>query len=630
MEKLTVKIARLVGTPNQHSWSQVHSFIPEDKEKREKRGILLAVLSFSGEEGVEAVATGREILARFHEEYYGETETKIFTQLSRAVGKIEEEFAQPERKLEIAAGVIAGEAAYLVVKGGGRILLKRNSAVQTLVKGNQEKIETASGYLQLGDLLVLGTSLVFQVLPEGGLRAALAHEEPEEVVEAIAPLVHGQKKMAGVASLVAKVEKEEVLVEEAIEPEAEAKEAGPKFRPQLSLVEQVVSRIKRLSLKLSPGIGRVYLRQREREIKQKKMILTVAVILIILLAVSVVFGSKKRETSQREQKFESLYAQVEAAIQEGEALEELNPVKAKETLLRAQAQVIELEELGVEPGRLAEIKSRLEQTISGVVKERELGELPVFFDLSLVREKGRGEAMSLSHGAGVILDPQEKRLFAFSLAPKSVEVVAGGDELEGAALATIYSDRAYVLTQKGILEVNTANKRTALVIEKDEEWGEILDLGAFGGSLYLVDKKGMIWRYPVGETGFGGKQEWFGPGVSPHLSEVVSMAIDGSIWLLKKDGKILKFTQGAPDVFGFSGLDKELKEPQALYNDDETNNLYVLDRGNSRVLVLAKSGEYQGQYLSPMISQATDLVVSEAEKKILVLVGDKVYEIGME
>lgn len=630
MEKLTVKIARLVGTPNQHSWSQVHSFIPEDKEKRKKRGILLAVLSFSGEEGIEAVATGREILARFHEEYYGETETKIFTQLSRAVGKIEEEFAQPERKLEIVAGVVAGETAYLAVKGGGRVLLKRNSAVQTLVKGSEEKMETASGYLQPGDLVVLGTSLLFQVLPEGGLRAALAHEEPEEVVEAIVPLVHGQKKMARTASLVAKVEREAALIEEVAEPEMGPKEAKPKFRPKLSLTRQLVSRIKRLPLKLPPGIGRVYLRQREREVKQKRMILTVAVILIILLAVSVVFGSKKRETSQRQQKFESLYAQIESAIQEGEALEELNPVKAKETLLGAQAQVIELEELGVEPGRLAEIKARLEQTISGVIKERELGELSVFFDLGLVREKGRGETMSLSLGVGVILDPQEKRLFSFSLAPKSVEVVAGGDELEGAALATVYSDRAYVLTQKGILEVNTANKRTTLVIEKDEEWDEILELGAFGNNLYLVDKKGMIWRYPGGETGFGGKQEWFGPGVSPDLSGIVSMAIDGSIWLLKKDGKILKFTQGAPDAFGFSGLDKDLDKPRALYNDGETNNLYVLDNGNSRVLVLAKSGEYQGQYLSPMISQATDLVVSEAEKKILVLVGDKVYEIGME
>src|SRR4030042_3299186 len=140
----------------------------------------------------------------------------------------------------------------------------------------------------------------------------------------------------------------------------------------------------------------------------------------------------------------------------------------------------------------------------------------------------------------------------------------------------------------------------------------------------------MIWRYPSAEWGFGAKQKWFGSGVSPDLSAVVSIGIDGSIWLLREEGKILKFTQGAPDAFGYSGLDKEIEKPQAIFIDDETENLYLLDRGNSRVIILAKSGEYRGQYLWPGMSQATDLVVSETEKKILLLVNDKVYVIEIK
>jgi hypothetical protein len=145
-----------------------------------------------------------------------------------------------------------------------------------------------------------------------------------------------------------------------------------------------------------------------------------------------------------------------------------------------------------------------------------------------------------------------------------------------------------------------------------------------------VDEEGIIWRYPSTEVGFGTKQKWFGSGVSPDLSAVISTGIDGSIWLLREDGKILKFTRGAPDAFGYSGLDKEIEKPQAIFIDEETENLYLLDRGNGRVLILAKSGEYQGQYLWSGMSQATDLVVSEAEKKIVLLVNDKVYEIGIE
>jgi len=577
------------------------------------------------------VATGRELLSRFHEEYFGETETKVFTRLKTAITKIDEEFTRPERNLEIVACVIVENLAYLAVKGKGKILLKRDSAFQTLVEGDEIEIKTASGQIKEGDLILLGTSFLFQILPEERLRAALASETPEEVVEAMAPTILGQKEMSRTSSLVALIEKEKKEVE--LEPIETKTEKPPlvsfKIQPR-ALLKGIKERLSQVPLKLPKGVGRVYLRQKERELKQKKMILTVAVILIILLGVSVVFGSRTREMSQKKQKFEEISSQIETAIQEGEALRELNSVKAKESLLQAQGLVNELEELAVEKERLAEIKSRFEQILATVVKEHELTEVPVYYDLSLVRDQGRGEKMALYHDQGVILDPQGKRLFGFNLSRKSIDVLAGGDDLEGASLATIYSDWAYVLTDKGILEIETESKRTNLVIEKDEEWGKIVGLGAYGSNLYLVSKEGMIWRYPSSESGFGAKQEWFGSGVSPDLSAVISMGIDGSIWLLKEDGKILKFTQGAPDAFGYSGLDKDSEKPQALYNDDEIENLYLLDRGNTRILVLAKSGEYRGQYLWSGMNQANDLVVSEAEKKILLLVNDKVYEIEIE
>ena len=641
MEKLTVQIAKLVGTPNQHSWSQVHSFIPEEEEKKRERGILLAVISFSGEEGVEAVATGREILSRFHEEYYGETETKIFTRLQQAVEEVYQEFSLSERKLSREAGSrLAGEIitaafveniAYLTIKGGGRILLKRGETVQTLLEGNEEKLATASGYLEEGDLIMLGTNLLFEVIPQGGLRAALNNETPEEVAEAMAPLIHGQAQMARAASLVVKVKKEEGLAEEIGEISTPEEKAPQEAQSVIAgMTQKLKTLLEKVPFKLPQVVGRIYLRQREKELKQKKMVLTVAVILILLLGASIVLGSRERGLHQRQEQFVEISSQVEAALEEGEGLKELNPLKAKEILLPLQSKITEMEKLVVETEKLAEIKKRYEQVLTQVVKEHEFSDLPVFFDLSLVREGGRGDKMSLFRSSGAILDFQNKRIFGFDLSQKSIEVLAGGDELNGASSITLYNEAVYVLTEKGILEIKTKTKRTNLVIEKNEEWGEIIALGAFGGNLYLVDKSGIIWRYPVSEAGFGSKQKWFGAGVSPDLSGIISMAIDGSIWLLRNDNKILKFTRGAPDAFSISGLDKELSSPQSFYNDDETSKIYVLDKGNARLLVLGKSGEYQGQYLWPGIKEATDLVVNEAEKKILLLKEDKVYEIKID
>ena len=108
------------------------------------------------------------------------------------------------------------------------------------------------------------------------------------------------------------------------------------------------------------------------------------------------------------------------------------------------------------------------------------------------------------------------------------------------------------------------------------------------------------------------------------------MAIDGSIWLLRQDGKILKFSQGSPEAFGVAGLDKPFSSPSVIYTDSEAENLYILDKGNSRIVVLTKGGEYQGQYIWEGIKEASDMVVSEKEEKIFLLSGEKIYKIDIK
>ena len=56
----------------------------------------------------------------------------------------------------------------------------------------------------------------------------------------------------------------------------------------------------------------------------------------------------------------------------------------------------------------------------------------------------------------------------------------------------------------------------------------------------------------------------------------------------------------------------------------------LLDKGNDRVVVVNKSGEYYSQYRWPGIGGVTHLVASEEEKKILLLAGNKIYEIEIK
>ena len=64
--------------------------------------------------------------------------------------------------------------------------------------------------------------------------------------------------------------------------------------------------------------------------------------------------------------------------------------------------------------------------------------------------------------------------------------------------------------------------------------------------------------------------------------------------------------------------------------DPDNQYLYFLDKLGKRVVVTDKKGAYVAQYVDNQISGATNLIVSEAQKKIILLIGDKLMSIDMK
>ena len=108
------------------------------------------------------------------------------------------------------------------------------------------------------------------------------------------------------------------------------------------------------------------------------------------------------------------------------------------------------------------------------------------------------------------------------------------------------------------------------------------------------------------------------------------MAIDRSIWILFKDGSVFKYTSGAKDSFSIKDLPKPLSNPTKLITNADMTSVYILDKGNGRIVKLAKDGSFQKEYAASSVSQATDFEVMESDKKILILSAGKILEIPME
>lgn len=624
---LTISSAKLTGNPGTSGWAQIHEFKPEDPEKLATRGHLFAVIATRRhEEGVDGVVAGRELLGRLHEEYFGKPEGEPFNILKSAVEKVIGEFSETWGEVEIAAVTFLGNVVYSAVGGGAEVAIFRNGMLAKILESGEGKVVSASGYPKEGDILLLGTKLFFDTIPNGVIKAALESAELATAVEQLAPSVHARSDTGSLGSAVIKFEKEMLF----------AKGPEPK-KPDIQKLDAVRTGFKSLAGTVASKIEaflkrfperRIYVRgmpEEEIQPQSRKVTLTVGVILLAILLVSIGFGIAQKRLKDARGKYETRLTQAQHEIDEAVGLATLNPERARELFVSSRGLADALTSEGVKDPALAELVGKLDSN-QGVILGEYKSDPQLFLDLSILSDGLSGDDLSGSSDKVFILDKKGKKIVGISLGTKKTEVVAGPDQADGALAVASYEDRVFILTNDGIFEVGDEKTK---VVERQWE-GEVLPY-AYAGNLYLLDKSAnMIWRYAGTGKTFGAKAEWLGPGVEPDFSKIISVSIDGSIWTLSQTGKILKFTQGSPQNISAAGTFPEIASADALYTNEELGFVYILDKQGKRVVVLEKDGKYKAQYLSDKISEATDLTVSEKEKKIILLAGSKLYSIELK
>ena len=141
----------------------------------------------------------------------------------------------------------------------------------------------------------------------------------------------------------------------------------------------------------------------------------------------------------------------------------------------------------------------------------------------------------------------------------------------------------------------------------------------------------MIYRC-AGSSGntFGLQQNWLSSSTKPNFSGATDWGMNGAIYVLYPNSKILKYSLGSPQNFSVTGVSPEVGNIDAFYADPDNQYVYLLDKAGKRVVVIDKNGKYTAQYVGDQIASATNLVVSEANKKIILLTGDKLLSVEIK
>jgi hypothetical protein len=134
--------------------------------------------------------------------------------------------------------------------------------------------------------------------------------------------------------------------------------------------------------------------------------------------------------------------------------------------------------------------------------------------------------------------------------------------------------------------------------------------------VYVADKKNaQVVSFSIDKNSFAR------PVVSvrnPNLGKTVSLAIDTAVYALG-GGAVSKFMSGNLATFNVPNLTTPLSDNGKVYAQKGFTNIYILDIGNKRILVLNKTGSLVETLKSDLFTSLSDFAVDEVNKIIFVL-----------
>lgn len=640
-----LSLARVVGTPTTNAWSQVHEFTPANPGKTEARGEFFAAVSVNNT-ALPSVDLGHEILTRLNEEYFGPDEFagSPFGLLKSVVETVAREFGS--QNLEIVSAVVWRGFLYLCILGPGKVFLWRDGKLATILAGGLastakpasqgeqgEGVSVSSGRQRENDVFILATSAFSETVSQAVLAGFLAHSSDiVQVADNITPLVH-QASLPTVAGAIIQISGGQIAQQVSGSEVQGVGSSDVPVRwstglPTTGVPSSLTTRtsffknlLVNLALKLPEKVNTSSFRISS---SGRKTAVSVGVLLLLLFALSIGFGLKQKQAQVYRSSYQEQLLQAESAYSESLQHIDVDPVRARELFVEAKKLTDELVERGIKDGKLDALRAQIAGSAADVLGEV-TREANIFLDLSLVRSGITARELALDGQDLAILDSQGQRIVISE--GRETASIGGAEKLANPRSIGVYAGRYFALGDEGVVELD---RKGAVNNEINPDgWGQIAKIGVFGGNLYLLDRDSQVWRYTGVEGEFGEKQGWLGSSVKPDFSQVIDMAIDGSIWLLDANGTITRYTRGAPQIVRVQGLEKPFSSPVAFYTDEELENVYVLDRGKSRIVELTKSGIYEKQYLSGQIAEAVDFVVSKKAGKIYLLTPNKVLELPL-
>jgi len=392
--------------------------------------------------------------------------------------------------------------------------------------------------------------------------------------------------------------------------------AGPPAESAARDTETKPPKVKRALLRVKNKIRRILIQFGLYTRQKSKMVLAIfaAVILVLGLALTVSFlksSQKKREQSAKDtfNKIVSLEGEAALANSKNSEIEALQKYKeiislaseisgskygseAKDKADKAKSKMQEIThlvitksqssiEIGDSVAALEFYQEALWATLeSGTVKEHR-GNLPSFVDFAHLEFPSKVVASTCIDETGTL---------------------------------------AYIFENKELATVNLSKKALQTEEVKLNSGGVIR---SFVGNIYQLDQaNNQIWKVTLKDGRYSANSPFIQE-TKISLADAVDLAIDGSIFVLAKNGNITRFSRGKL----INNFEIELPAGEKttgwskIFTDENSNNLFAVfnEGGQTRVVEVSKNGAVVGQFLLDGVSNPQKITANLTTREFYIL-----------
>lgn len=465
-----------------------------------------------------------------------------------------------------------------------------------------------------GYTLLLASAHLTQLLADDDV-AELLDQEPEEVARDLTIVASGRSLSALVASILEE-ESVEIMPQPEPAPEPEPEPSGPGMVRRLvmaarrgvvvmgSAAAAVLGGGARILEALLPErVGALGSERRQRALMWVAILIPVA---LALLTVAMYWGRR----GDRETRFLNLIQSASGRVEQARAVSETDPAQARELLQTASDELDRALQLRPDDASAARLRSDAQLQLDAMDGIARLGYVTVV--ASLPGRADNRRRLIVQSTSAFVLNGDEQTVHRVGLGDRRIaEVLKSGDSLDGRSVGPLV-DMAWVpaggvrdqggvvvLDSAGALwQIDVVGNVTQLNVTGAENWRGLRLLGGFAGNLYVLDVGlGEILKYPPTADGYAiPPTEWLSANQSVELGDVVDMAIDGSIYLLRSTSRVEKLVAGEPVPFDQPD-EFNLTQPVACFAVPPPGSVFLADA--TRILQFDTAGIFQRQLLPP-------------------------------